>query len=203
MVAVSLKKNFFKQKTAYEINFCLVGSEMCIRDRALVDRFTVLLRADLGKPLDVWETAQAMVEEGVQVAALTGGNERMRERLTREAEHTPMLAVIDAVEAMHTLMTACDVLVCRPGGLMIPEACASALPIILVPPLPGSEGRNVDFLVNYGVALLARDREDVVDKVRFLATHQRRMEQMRESARLVGKGQAAQTVCERTLAALR
>src|SRR5674476_1554289 len=29
---------FFKQKTAYEISACLVGSEMCIRDRfALVD----------------------------------------------------------------------------------------------------------------------------------------------------------------------
>ena len=27
------KKNFFKQKTAYEISACLVGSEMCIRDR--------------------------------------------------------------------------------------------------------------------------------------------------------------------------
>ena len=34
MVAVSLKKNFFKQKTAYEITTRLVGSEMCIRDRA-------------------------------------------------------------------------------------------------------------------------------------------------------------------------
>ena len=33
MVAVSLKKNFFKQKTAYEIGSGLVGSEMCIRDR--------------------------------------------------------------------------------------------------------------------------------------------------------------------------
>ena len=32
MVAVSLKKNFFKQKTAYEITTRLVGSEMCIRD---------------------------------------------------------------------------------------------------------------------------------------------------------------------------
>ena len=33
MVAVSLKKKiFFKQKTAYEIAQCLVGSEMCIRD---------------------------------------------------------------------------------------------------------------------------------------------------------------------------
>ena len=33
MVAVSLKKIFFKQKTAYEISLGLVGSEMCIRDR--------------------------------------------------------------------------------------------------------------------------------------------------------------------------
>ena len=33
MVAVSLKKLFFKQKTAYEIMPSLVGSEMCIRDR--------------------------------------------------------------------------------------------------------------------------------------------------------------------------
>ena len=28
-----IKKIFFKQKTAYEIASCLVGSEMCIRDR--------------------------------------------------------------------------------------------------------------------------------------------------------------------------
>ena len=27
---------FFKQKTAYEISACLVGSEMCIRDRLLL-----------------------------------------------------------------------------------------------------------------------------------------------------------------------
>ena len=31
------KKNFFKQKTAYEISACLVGSEMCIRDRVQPD----------------------------------------------------------------------------------------------------------------------------------------------------------------------
>ena len=35
MVAVSLKKIFFKQKTAYEITTRLVGSEMCIRDSLL------------------------------------------------------------------------------------------------------------------------------------------------------------------------
>ena len=36
MVAVSLKKNFFKQKTAYEITTRLVGSEMCIRDSSII-----------------------------------------------------------------------------------------------------------------------------------------------------------------------
>ena len=34
-----IKKNFFKQKTAYEITTRLVGSEMCIRDRASADPF--------------------------------------------------------------------------------------------------------------------------------------------------------------------
>ena len=32
--ALSTQFELFKQKTAYEINFCLVGSEMCIRDSA-------------------------------------------------------------------------------------------------------------------------------------------------------------------------
>ena len=30
---------FFKQKTAYEISACLVGSEMCIRDRFITMNF--------------------------------------------------------------------------------------------------------------------------------------------------------------------
>eukprot|EP01015_Nassula_variabilis_P020778 TRINITY_DN3630_c0_g1_i1.p1 TRINITY_DN3630_c0_g1~~TRINITY_DN3630_c0_g1_i1.p1 ORF type:complete len:168 (-),score=38.28 TRINITY_DN3630_c0_g1_i1:92-595(-) len=33
---------FFKQKTAYEISACLVGSEMCIRDRFLILVFSLL-----------------------------------------------------------------------------------------------------------------------------------------------------------------
>src|SRR5678809_780904 len=31
---------FFKQKTAYEISDCLVGSEMCIRDRSYIQAAT-------------------------------------------------------------------------------------------------------------------------------------------------------------------
>ena len=44
-----IKKNFFKQKTAYEISECLVGSEMCIRDRMSI-ALTVLVRS-ISEPL--------------------------------------------------------------------------------------------------------------------------------------------------------
>src|SRR5678810_860189 len=39
---------FFKQKTAYEISACLVGSEMCIRDRRTTSRGAA--RATLDRP---------------------------------------------------------------------------------------------------------------------------------------------------------
>ena len=52
MVAVSLKKIFFKQKTAYEIGVRLVGSEMCIRDstnNVVTDDLSVGDRATIAK----------------------------------------------------------------------------------------------------------------------------------------------------------
>src|SRR5674476_444757 len=43
---------FFKQKTAYEISACLVGSEMCIRDRARVLYFAACGREPGEDPYD-------------------------------------------------------------------------------------------------------------------------------------------------------
>src|SRR5678809_936129 len=41
---------FFKQKTAYEISACLVGSEMCIRDRTYTTASGVELKLDFYRP---------------------------------------------------------------------------------------------------------------------------------------------------------
>ena len=49
-----LKEFFFKQKTAYEISACLVGSEMCIRDR---NKRVCLVKYYSGRPGSV-ENAQ-------------------------------------------------------------------------------------------------------------------------------------------------
>ncbi|GAB5889950.1 hypothetical protein JMUB7555_27410 [Staphylococcus aureus] len=41
------KNSFFKQKTAYEIAQCLVGSEMCIRDRLETEISRILTEMNL------------------------------------------------------------------------------------------------------------------------------------------------------------
>jgi UDP-N-acetylglucosamine:LPS N-acetylglucosamine transferase len=50
--------------------------------------------------------------------------------------------------------------------------------------------------------MISRDEDDVVEKVRFLSTHPERLRQMTDDAAMLGKPGAAQSVCERVLAAL-
>ena len=62
---------FFKQKTAYEISACLVGSEMCIRDRTramLRELQLVAARGLARKALGLASAAEvrALVEAEVQ-----------------------------------------------------------------------------------------------------------------------------------------
>lgn len=175
----------------------------CRREFGLADRFTVMLTMSAGSVGDLKEAVSQMVEAGVQVAAATGRSERLRRRLHSLEKKNPLLHVYGYVKEMHKLMRASDVLVGKAGGLTVSEALAMALPQVIFNPVPGQEIYNVDFLVNYGAGLLARDEEDVVDKVRFLSNHPGRLAQMSENAGSIGKPNAAKAVCERVLAALR
>ena len=50
---------FFKQKTAYEIASCLVGSEMCIRDRDNIQMTVTLIQ-----PIAMEEGLRFAIREG-------------------------------------------------------------------------------------------------------------------------------------------
>jgi processive 1,2-diacylglycerol beta-glucosyltransferase len=137
------------------------------------------------------------------VAAVTGHNARLKRRLDTLARKADLVKVFGYTNDMHKMMRAADVLVGKAGGLTVSEALSVGLPLIIYNPVPGQEIYNVDFLVNYGAGLLSRDEDDVVEKVRFLSTHPDRLSQMAANAGTLGKPEAAQTICERVLAALR
>ncbi|HSK47400.1 MAG TPA: glycosyltransferase [Coriobacteriia bacterium] len=174
----------------------------CRRTLGLSDRFTVLLTSAAGLTSDVRDIAAGLSHGGVQIAAATGHNRRLKRRLDTLAKRENHVCVYGYTPDMHRMMRAADVLVGKAGGLTVSESLAVGLPLIIYNPVPGQELYNVDFLVNSGAGLLSRDEEDVVEKVRFLSTHPQRLAQMAENARLLGKPAAAQTVCERVLAAI-
>jgi processive 1,2-diacylglycerol beta-glucosyltransferase len=173
------------------------------RELGLADRFTALLTAAAGLPGDVRDIAAQLAGWGIQVAAVTGNNSRLKRRMDTLAKKAELVRVYGYTSDMHKMMRGADVLVGKAGGLTVSEALAVGLPLIIYNPVPGQELYNVDFLVNYGAGMLSRDEDDVVEKVRFLSTHPERLQQMALNAGTLGKPAAAQAVCERVLAALR
>jgi processive 1,2-diacylglycerol beta-glucosyltransferase len=173
------------------------------RELGLADRFTALLTAAAGLPGDLRDIATQLSSWGIQVAAVTGHNSRLKRRLDNLAKKAELVKVYGYTNDMHKMMHAADVLVGKAGGLTVSEALAVGLPLIIYNPVPGQEIYNVDFLVNYGAGLLSRDEDDVVEKVRFLSAHPERLSQMATNAGQLGKPAAAQTICERVLAATR
>lgn len=180
-----------------------LGRPECRKSLGLADRFTVLLTSAAGLTSDVRDIAAELAGAGIQVIAATGHSSRLKRRLDTLSRKTELLHVYGHTPEMHKMMRAADVLVGKAGGLTVSEALAVGLPLIIYNPVPGQEIYNVDFLVNSGAGLLSRDEEDVVEKVRFLSTHPDRLAQMAGDASMLGKPAAAQTVCERVLAAIR
>lgn len=175
----------------------------CRRALGLSDRFTVLLTSAAGLTSDVRDIAAELASAGIQVAAATGSNTRLKRRLETLSKKTELVKVFGHTPEMHRLMRAADVLVGKAGGLTVSEALAVGLPLIIYNPVPGQEIYNVDFLVNAGAGLLSRDEEDVVEKVKFLSAHPDRLIQVAGNAATLGKPAAAQTIAERVLAAVR
>ena len=62
---------------------------------------------------------------------------------------------------IHDLMGISSFIVTKPGGLSSSEALSKSLPIIILKPLPGQESLNTQFLVEKGIALKAKDFEEL------------------------------------------
>jgi processive 1,2-diacylglycerol beta-glucosyltransferase len=175
----------------------------CRLELGLDNRFTVMLTNAAGTPGDLKEITADLVGLGIQVVGVTAHNKRLRRRLQTVQRKNELAHVLGFVREMNRVMKASDVLIGKAGGLTVSESLAMGLPLLIFNPIPGQEIYNVDFLVNYGAGLYARDEDDVIEKAHFLSTHPRRLGQMAENADLLGKPAAARAVCERVLAAIR
>jgi processive 1,2-diacylglycerol beta-glucosyltransferase len=105
-------------------------------------------------------------------------------KLARESRYR--LNVRGFVNNMEDLMCTHDILVAKPGGLIVAEALSSGIPLILSQPGPGVETANMEFLVRHGVALPGETADDVIESLHFCVENPEAVHRMKLEARKLG-----------------
>ena len=135
----------------------------------------------------------------LELALITGGDEDLRRRLEAVEWHQPA-HVYGFVDRMWEYMQAADFIVCKAGGLIVSEALAAGLPLLIAEALPGQETGNVDHVVHGRAGTLIEDAsEGLVQVFHWLANDRAELKATAERARLLGRPDAAARVAQRGL----
>ena len=140
-----------------------------------------------------------------QAVVVCGKNEGMRRGMEEQARAieaaNPNLSfrVLGYTDEMHKWMQMSDLFIGKPGGLTTAEALASALPMMIVEPIPGQEERNSDHLLEKGIALKCNEFTTLAYKVDGLLDNPGKLASMRDWARFYGRPNAAHTIVDTLL----
>jgi 1,2-diacylglycerol 3-beta-galactosyltransferase len=100
---------------------------------------------------------------------------------------------------MPTLMHAADGLICKAGGLVVTEALACGLPMMLVDVLPGQETGNAQYVVDAGAGDLCRTPMAVLETAaHWMAQDEALLKQRAAAARKIGLPRSAYAAAELT-----
>jgi len=124
------------------------------------------------------------IDMDFQMLCVCGKNARAKRDIERmELSHaTRVFGYVDNVDQM---MDAADFMVTKPGGITLSESLVKGIPVILMNPIPGHEDRNMEFLVNNGLAMFVSETCPVEEAVYQFLQNDWRRENLRKAIRAV------------------
>ena len=160
------------------------------------DRFTLLFSAGAYgvSPAEFVVAKLMQLRHRVQTVVICGKNADLLARVQSLVGENPDFKVLGYTQEIHNLMKASDLYMGKPGGLTTAEALACGLPMAILSPIPGQEERNSDHLLEEGAAIKCNEMTTIAYKIDRLLDDPARLESMRQSARRMGRPNAAATV---------
>lgn len=132
----------------------------------------------------------------LQLAAVAGGNPDAENNLRTE-QWKGAVHVYGKVDNIPEMMHAADFIVCKAGGLIVTEALACGLPLILYDALPGQEVGNVRYVTESGAGSWSPGQIGVLTTTfSWFAKDQLEFKQHRAAARQIGKPRAVYNIAE-------
>ncbi|MCM8792383.1 MAG: hypothetical protein NC826_04530 [Candidatus Omnitrophica bacterium] len=117
------------------------------------DLFTVLI-VTAGFGLGPIEKLVKILYNQVQLMVVCGYNQRLFRKLKK---NYPNIKVFGFVENMEELMSVCNIIITKPGGLTISEALVKDVPMIFISPIFGQETENIRIMEGLGIGKALKD----------------------------------------------
>jgi 1,2-diacylglycerol 3-beta-galactosyltransferase len=137
----------------------------------------------------------------LQLAILAGRDETTYRQL-EETEWHAVAHLYGMVPNMPAMMHAADCVMCKAGGLIVTEALACGLPLLLIDVLPGQEAGNADYVVQGGAGELAQDPVAALEILyHWLEKDAVLLAERSENARRLGRPRAAHEIAAHAWAA--
>lgn len=135
------------------------------------------------------------LELDFQMLVVCGNNKGLKRQVDRMKTQKTMYTY-GFTDKIDLMMDASTCIITKPGGLSVSEALAKGLPLILMNPIPGQEDRNLEFLLNNGLAQYITKTYPVDEAVYQLLSNEWRLENQRKGISAVGKPYATRDLCE-------
>lgn len=135
------------------------------------------------------------IDTDFQILAVCGNNHHAKRKIDK-METKKKVYCYGFVNNVDLMMDASDCIVTKPGGLTTSEALAKNLPIVMVNPIPGQEERNVEFMLNNGLAINSTDTFPVDEAIYQLFMYPEKLQNMIENIKIIGKPNATHDLCD-------
>ncbi len=164
--------------------------ELLLRELGLEDKFTILMLANAVRD-DLIVDAVKVLMMDMQIIVGCGKNWRLQRKLEELAPLSSGLKVYGKIDHMDYAMSVADLIVTKPGGLVVSEAIVKRLPMVLIDPIPGQEEGNRDFVVESGMGLFAKGTVDLIRHILFLKHNPDKLSKMVERLDSMPSGDVA------------
>ncbi|TLY27936.1 MAG: galactosyldiacylglycerol synthase [Ignavibacteria bacterium] len=138
-----------------------------------------------------------------QLIVVCGKNPGLYGKLSRMAFPANVRArLFEYITFIDQTMACSDLVITKAGGLTVSEALARHLPLLILDPFPGQEGRNADYLIEHGAAISAHGFENLHYKLHRLIEEPGLLSAMKKRAAELAKPHAARDILKDVLGRL-
>ena len=131
----------------------------------------------------------------LQIISVCGNNKSLKKKID-EMDIRKKIYNFGFVDNVDIIMAASDCIVTKPGGLTVSESLAKGIPMILINPIPGQEDRNVEFLLNNGLAIKIRETYPIDEAIYQLMNNDWRRYHLQAMVQKVGRPNATRDLGE-------